>query len=113
MEMGIPSHEVSRRGVGDHCDTLDLPAGGQKLRLLQIGANYSASCYVSLLNFPGPGGTVTLLDVLVYDRRMLRSAAGYERPGSRPPGISWGRQMVTSIPFLFKEYGFLTCGETT
>ena len=41
----------------------DDAAGGQNLRLLQIGANYSASCYVSPINFPGPGGTVTLLDV--------------------------------------------------
>jgi hypothetical protein len=29
MEMGIPSHEVSRRGVGDHCGTLGPPARGR------------------------------------------------------------------------------------
>ncbi len=36
-----------------------------------------ASRYVSLINFPGTGGTVTLLDVLAYDRRLLKAAAGY------------------------------------
>ena len=36
-----------------------------------------SSRYVSLINFPGPGGTVTLLDVLAWDRRLLKTAAGY------------------------------------
>ena len=33
--------------------------------------------YVSLINFPGPDGTKTLLDVLRDDRARLKAAAGY------------------------------------
>jgi len=36
-----------------------------------------ASRYVSLINFPGPGGTKSLFDVLSYNRARLRVAAGY------------------------------------
>jgi zinc transport system substrate-binding protein len=32
--------------------------------------------YVSLINFPGPDGTVTLLDVLADNRKRLAAAAG-------------------------------------
>jgi zinc transport system substrate-binding protein len=35
------------------------------------------SRYVSLINFPGPGGTVTLLDVLAWNRLLLKAASGY------------------------------------
>jgi zinc transport system substrate-binding protein len=37
----------------------------------------SGARYVSLINFPGPDGTRTLLDVLVDDRARLKAAAGY------------------------------------
>ncbi len=33
--------------------------------------------FVSLLNFPGTSGTVSLLDVLIEDRTRLKAAAGY------------------------------------
>ncbi|HEY9594430.1 MAG TPA: hypothetical protein VHE79_08130, partial [Spirochaetia bacterium] len=33
--------------------------------------------YVSLINFPGPDGTATLLDVLRDDRARLKAALGY------------------------------------
>jgi len=33
--------------------------------------------YASLINFPGPDGTTSLLDVLADDRARLRAAAGY------------------------------------
>jgi hypothetical protein len=33
--------------------------------------------FASLINFPGPSGTVSLLDVLIEDRARLKSAAGY------------------------------------
>jgi len=33
--------------------------------------------FASLINFPGPSGTVTLLDVLIEDRARLKTAAGY------------------------------------
>jgi hypothetical protein len=36
-----------------------------------------ASRYVSLINFPGPGGTATLLDMLANDGRLLKAAGGY------------------------------------
>ncbi len=36
-----------------------------------------AARFASLINFPGPSGTVTLLDVLIEDRARLKTAAGY------------------------------------
>jgi hypothetical protein len=33
--------------------------------------------FASLINFPGPSGTVSLLDVLIEDRARLKTAAGY------------------------------------
>jgi len=37
----------------------------------------SSARYVSLINFPGPDGTESLLDVLSDDRARLKAAAGY------------------------------------
>jgi hypothetical protein len=36
-----------------------------------------AARFASLINFPGPSGTVSLLDVLIEDRARLKTAAGY------------------------------------
>jgi zinc transport system substrate-binding protein len=37
----------------------------------------TSALYVSLINFPGPDGTKSLLDVLADDRARLKAAAGY------------------------------------
>ena len=46
MEMGIPSHEVSRRRVGDDCSALDPPAGGRVVEALDYAVDELADLTV-------------------------------------------------------------------
>ncbi len=61
-----------------------------------------AARYVSLINFPGPDGTKSLLDVLSDNRSRLRVAAGYQEPVGlsrrprRPPSAQGGAFSVRS-----------------
>ena len=79
-QVEAPAAADRRRLLAGHAPRVDqCHFGGDRNN--EVGGplkeTMTASCYVSLINYRGPGGTVTLLDVLAYDRRMLRSAAGH------------------------------------